>query len=97
MFILGNFFIALARIIDIVLSALYWLILIRAVLSWVNPDPYNAIVQFLYRVTEPILRPVRDKLPPMGLDISPIIVFAAIIFLKSFLVRTLIDLGSRLH
>ena len=90
---------ALAHILDILLTALYWLILIRALLSWVNPDPYNPVVQFLYKVTEPILYPLRKVLPldfRFGIDISPLIAFLGIIFLKSFLVKTLIDLAVRL-
>ena len=97
MFIFGNFFIAVAKIIDIVLSIMYWLILIRALISWVNPDPYNVIVQFLYRTTEPILQPIRRFLPPMAFDISPIIAFLLIIFIKSFLVATLFDIGSKVR
>ena len=97
MFVLSNFVRALASIVDIVLSIYYWLILIRALISWVNPDPYNTIVQFLYRSTEPVLVPIRRILPPMGLDLSPIIAFLAIIFLKSFLVASLIDLSYRLQ
>ena len=100
MFILSNFLVALARILDILLTIMYWLILIRALISWVNPDPYNPIVQFLYKTTEPILYPIRKLLPlgfRFGIDISPIIAFLAIIFLRSFLVRTLIDLSSRLN
>ena len=84
---------------DIVFSILYWLILIRALISWVNPDPNNFIVQFLYKTTEPILYPIRKILPlgiRFGIDISPIIAFLAIMFLKSFLVRTLIDLALKL-
>jgi len=96
MFALSNFFIALAKVVDILLTMMYWLILIRALISWVNPDPFNPIVQFLYRATEPILQPFRRLLPPMAIDISPIIAFIAIIFLKSFLVTTLFDLGYRL-
>lgn len=96
MFVLGNFLKALASIADIVLSIFYWLILIRALISWVNPDPYNVIVQFLYRTTEPVLQPIRRILPPMGIDISPIIAFLAIIFLKGFIVATLLDLSYRL-
>lgn len=100
MFILSNFLVAAARILDIILTILYWLILIRALISWVNPDPYNPIVQFLYKTTEPILYPIRRILPlgfRFGIDISPIIAFLAIMFLKSFLVRTLIDLAIRLR
>ena len=96
MFIFGNLIIAVAQIIDIVLTALYWLILIRALISWVSPDPFNPIVQFLYRVTDPVLDPIRRFLPPMGIDISPIIAFFTIMFLQSFLVRTLLDIGYRL-
>ena len=96
MFVVGNLFTALAQVVDLVLTVLYWLILIRALISWVNPDPYNPVVQFLQRVTEPILSPIRQLLPPMGLDISPIIAFLGIIFLKGFLVRTLFDIGLRI-
>ena len=96
MYILGNFLTATAYILNLILTIFYWLILIRAILSWVNPDPFNPIVQFLYRSTEPLLYPVRRFLPPMGLDISPLIVFLIIIFLRKFLVVTIMDLGLRL-
>ena len=95
MFVLSNFLKASASIVDIVLSIFYWLILIRALISWVNPDPHNMIVQFLYRATEPILTPIRRILPPMGIDISPIIAFLLIIFLKGFIVATLMDMSYR--
>jgi len=100
MFIISNFLLALAKILDIVLTILWWLILIRALISWVNPDPYNPIVQFLYKTTEPILYPIRKILPldfKIGIDISPLIAFLAIIFLRSFLVKTLFDLASQLR
>ena len=100
MFVLSNFLVVAARILDIGLTILYWLILIRALISWVNPDPYNPIVQFLYKTTEPILYPIRKLLPfslRFGIDISPIIAFLAIMFLKSFLVRALVDLAIRLR
>lgn len=96
MFILANFLFASARVLDIALTVFYWLILIRAIISWVNPDPSNAIVQFLYKVTEPVLEPIRRRLPVslrLGIDISPIVAFLAIIFFKSFLVKTIIDFG----
>lgn len=99
MFVASNFLGALAHILDIVLTILYWLILVRAVISWVNPDPYNPIVQFLYKTTEPMLYPIRKILPldfRFGIDISPIIAFLLIFFLKSFLVKTLLDLSLRL-
>ena len=95
MFVLSNFLKASASIVDIVLSIFYWLILIRALISWVNPDPNNTIVQFLYRATEPILTPIRRMLPRMGIDLSPIIAFLIIIFLKGFIVATLLDMSYR--
>ena len=97
MFVLGNLLIALASVVKVLLTVMYWLILIRALISWVNPDQFNPIVQFLYRMTEPILEPIRRFLPRMGIDFSPIIAFLFIIFLQSFLVRTLVDLGYRLQ
>lgn len=99
MFILSNFLVALANILGLILTILYWLILVRAVISWVNPDPYNPIVRFLYKATEPILTPIRTLLPfslRFSIDISPLIAFLVILFLKSFLVKTLIDLALRL-
>jgi YggT family protein len=91
MMFLGNFFIALAKVLDIALTLYMWIIIFRAVISWVNPDPYNPIVQFLYRITEPLMAPVRRWLPfgNIGVDISPIIIILIIIFLQSFLVESL--------
>ena len=97
MFVLGNFIDALASLVNILLTIMYWLILIRALISWVNPDPFNPMVQFLIRATEPVLEPIRRLLPPMPIDISPIIVFFIIIFLQRFLVTSLYDLAVRLH
>ncbi len=97
MFILSNFIFSLAKVIEILLTIFYWLILIRALISWVNPDPSNSIVQLLYRTTEPVLEPIRRFLPVSAIDLSPVVVFLAIIFLKSFLVSTLFDLGYRLR
>jgi YggT family protein len=97
MFVLSNFFVSLARVVDIGLQVYSWLIVARALISWVSPDPFNPIVQFLQRVTEPVLAPVRRLLPPMAIDISPIIVFLIIMFLKSFLVQTLFDIGFSLR
>jgi len=84
----------------VLLGIFYWLVLIRAVMSWVSPDPFNPIVQFLEKCTEPILEPIRRILPSglkFGIDISPIIAFLAIMFLRSFLVNTLLDLAARLR
>lgn len=95
MFVLGNLLIAAAKILDLALTIYMWIIIGRAVISWVNPDPYNPIVQFLYRVTEPVLSPIRSRIPfgNMGIDISPILVILAIVFLQSFLVRSMMELA----
>ena len=97
MFVMSNFINALAYLVSIILTVMYWLILIRALISWVSPDPFNPIVQFLHRVTEPILEPIRRLLPSMALDISPLIAFFGIVFLQQFLVRSLYDLAMRLR
>jgi YggT family protein len=100
MFVLSNLFVAVATILSVVLTILYWLILIRALLSWVNPDPYNPIVQFLHKTTDPVLYPIRRLMPMqygIGIDLSPLIAFLIIIFLRSFLVKTLFDISARLR
>ena len=97
MFILGNFINALAYVVSMLLTIMYWLILIRALLSWVSPDPFNPLVQFLMRVTEPVLEPIRRLMPQMPIDISPIIAFFLILFLQKFLVASLVDLALRLQ
>ncbi len=92
MFLLANFLNAVAYIIRTVLDIYMWVIVARAVLSWVNPDPYNPIVNFLYRATEPVLSPIRRKMPYLGgLDLSPLIVLLIILFLQKFLVSSLFD------
>ena len=93
MFALSNFIIALAKVIDIVLTVYMWIIVARALISWVNPDPYNKIVIFLYRVTEPVLAPIRRIIPRHNLpiDFAPLVVLLVIIFLQYFLVQTMIQ------
>jgi YggT family protein len=95
MFVLGNFIAAVAHILDIALTIYMWIIIIRAVLSWVNPDPYNPIVRLLYQITEPVMALVRRWIPlrGMGIDLSPMIIVLAIVFLQSFLVNSLLQLS----
>lgn len=97
MFIFGDLLITVARILDTILEIYKWVVIIAALISWVNPDPYNPVVRFLYSVTEPAFRPVRRligyRLGPI--DISPIVVILVIIFAQSFLVTTLIKIGYR--
>lgn len=99
MFVLANLVSAVAQILSILLTILYWLILIRALISWVSPDPSNPIVQLLYQATEPILDPIRRLVPTwkIGLDISPMLAFLLIVFLQKFLVSTLLELSVRLR
>jgi len=97
MFVVANLMIAVAKMLDIILTLYMWLIIARAVISWVNADPYNPIVRFLISATEPVLYPIRRRLPMLGgIDFSPIIVILSIIFIQSFLVQSLIQLAARL-
>jgi len=98
MFVAKNLIDALATIIDYALWAYMWAFIIRAVLSWVNPDPYNPIVRALYSVTEPVLSRLRRKLPLFAgsIDFSPIVAVLIIVFLQRFVVRTLFDLALRM-
>jgi len=95
MFVLSNFIVAVAQVLDVAINVLWWLVIIRALISWVNPDPYNPIVQFLYKTTDPFLSPFRRIVPPhrLGIDLSPIFVIVLLLFLRHFLINSLIDLA----
>ena len=93
----GAFMAAVLDVIFAILSVIQWLVIIAAVISWVNPDPRNPIVQFLYRSTEPILRPFRRLLPPGrtgGIDFSPLLVILIILFIRTFLSRLFLRPGG---
>ena len=96
MFIVGNFLMAVAVIFRYVLTFYMWIVIARAVLSWVNPDPYNPIVRFIHNVTEPVLYRIREKIPVNfgGIDFSPIIVILGVIFLQNFVVNSLLRLSA---
>lgn len=98
MYVISNLLIAVATILDIGLSIYMWIIIGRAVVSWVNADPYNPIVRFLYNVTEPVLSAIRRRVPVSysGIDFSPILVILAIVFLRAFVVQTLLQTAHRL-
>ena len=98
-FILGNLLSASAQVLSIVLNLYMWVIIIRALLTWVNPDPYNPIVQFLYSITEPVLHRVRQLIPMsgIGIDFSPIIVLLGIVFIEEFVVNSLATLAMQLQ
>ncbi len=99
MFVLGNLVYALANVVDIALSIYMWIVIVSALISWVNPDPFNPIVRFLHGITEPLFNFVRRHLPlpQMGIDFSPLIVLLAIVFLQQFLVKTLLQIASALR
>lgn len=98
MFVFANFIDALAGVINIALQFYMWIVIIAALISWVNPDPSNPIVRFLYSVTEPVFAFVRRILPfpRMGIDLSPIIVILAIVFIQQFVVITLKQVAANL-
>jgi len=96
--LLANFVFAIARILDLAIDLYVIVIIIRAVLSWFNPNPYNPGIMFLVKITEPLLWRIRRFLPlgGMGLDLSPIVAIFGLLFVKYFLVASLYDLGSSL-
>jgi YggT family protein len=98
MFVIGYFLNAVATVLDYALVFYMWIIIARAVLSWVSPDPYNPIVRFIHNVTEPVLYPMRTRfsLGFGGIDFSPILVLLAILFLRRFVVNTLLRLAATL-
>ena len=98
MFVLENFLVALAQVLYYGLEAYKWIVIIAALITWVNPDPYNPIVQILRRLTQPVFYRVRRWLPftyVNGLDLSPIVVLLVIMFLQHFVVRTLVEIAQR--
>jgi YggT family protein len=99
MFVFGNVILGIARVLGVLLNIYMWVIIIRALISWVNPDPYNPIVQFLNRVTEPVLRPIRKLVPTwkIGIDLSPLIAILIIYFLEIAVVDTLARIGRSMQ
>jgi YggT family protein len=98
MFVMSNVLQGLATVLDTVLWLYMWVIIARALISWVNPDPWNPIVQFLERVTEPVLAPIRRWIGSrMGIDLSPIIAILIISFLQIAVVKTLSDFAHQMN
>ena len=99
MFVIANFLVAAAQVLDFLLWAYLWILIARVVISWIDADPYNPIVRFIFNLTEPVLEKVRERLPILasGFDLSPIVVSLAIWFIKRFLVQTLYDLAFALR
>lgn len=99
MFLVANLLQAMAHVLGLVLWVYMWVIIARAVISWVNPDPYNPIVRFLYNATEPLLHRLRRTIPTVagGIDLSPLIVLLGIYFLQAFLVSSLFDMAAHMR
>ena len=99
MFIFSNLLVAMASVLQLILTLYMWIIIARALISWVNPDPYNPVVRFLYNATEPLLYRIRRTLPVFagGFDLSPLVVLVAIYFLQIFLVQSLRDLAFNIR
>ena len=76
MIVISTLLIAIAKILDMVISLYLWIVIIAALITWVRPDPYNPIVQFLYKATEPVYALIRRFIPTNfgGFDIAPLIV-----------------------
>jgi len=100
MFALGALVGDLAWLINQLLGALILVIIVRAVLSWVNADPYNGLVRAIHAISEPFLKPFRQILPPWklgGLDLSPVFAILTVEFIRRFLVSVLYQLADRIH
>ena len=98
MFVLGNLFSALAHLLNTAFTIYWWMLIIRVLMSWVSPDPFNPIVRFLTRATDPVLEPFRRIIPPIGfVDISPMVALLVLHAARIFLVKTLFDIGMRLR
>ncbi len=99
MFVFSNLLVAVAEVLRWVLTIFMWIVIARAILSWVSPDPYNPIVRFIHNVTEPVLYQIRRRIPLNfgGMDFSPIIVILAVIFLQQFVVASLYELARSLR
>ena len=98
MYIIGYFLMAVAKVLNMVLIVFMWIVIARAVLSWVSPDPFNPIVRFIHNITEPVLYEIRRRIPVHfgGIDLSPIIVILAVYFFQVFLVNSLVRFSQSL-
>ncbi|MDQ6993195.1 MAG: YggT family protein [Mariprofundus sp.] len=97
MYILGYFLQALSTVVHVILMSATIVVIARAVLSWVSPDPYNPVVRMINQLSEPMIFPVRRRVPYIsGIDFSPMIVLLALMFLDNFLVPTFEQLAVNL-
>ena len=80
---------AIFQVLHAVLSIYFWIVIGRAIISWVNPDPYNPIVRFLHNATDPVFARIRRVIPLQfsGIDFTPILVLILIGVLQNILAR----------
>lgn len=99
MFVFGNLFSTIAHILDILLEVYMWVVIVRAILSWINPNPYNPLVRIIYGLVDPVTYRISRFFPTrIGMiDIAPFLLLLIIIFLQKFIVRTLFDLAIRMR
>lgn len=99
MLILANILQGIAVVLDMLLGFMILVVIARAIISWVNPDPYNVIVRFLHSSTEPLLRPLRRYIPPIGgaLDLTPLILLLLLYFVQIAVVQTLKDYATKMR
>lgn len=97
MFAFGNLITAIASILNIVLDLYFWVIFIRAIMSWFNPNPYNPFVRTIYRMVDPITYRISKVIPTRFgvVDLSPFVLMLIIFFIQRFVVKTLFDIGTR--
>ncbi len=96
--VLSTFIQAVAQILSMAINIYIWIVIIAALISWVRPDPYNPIVQILYKLTEPLYAKIRRFIPTIigGIDITPIIVILALQFINLFFVKLLFSFANTL-
>jgi YggT family protein len=91
----ANFVITITQMLQMVLQLYFWVVIIAAIMSWIEPNPYNPIVRAIYSLTEPVFDWVRRHMPVMfgGIDFSPMVVIFAIYFLQAFFIPTVRQLA----
>ncbi len=99
MFLIGNILVAIANILEIIINLYTLVIIVSALLSWVNPDPYNVLVRTMRMLTEPVYYRIRKYLPFVyisGIDLSPVVLLLALQFINMAVVRSIYQLGVSL-
>jgi len=99
MFAFGNLFSGIAYVLNMLLNLYFWIIFIRAFLSWIRPDPSNQIVRIICKLVDPVTYRISRIIPTrIGMfDLAPFILMLAVIFAQKFIVRTLFDMGMTIR